>query len=278
MNYIFDKEKISLLITDFYKSTGVAVTLYDAEEHIIATSSEFTAFCSCIRAKKECVALCDLSNSKNFKAISHDKAAHLYTCHAGLLEIIVPIFYEDVLIAYMQLGQLRDSEEIYTRSESVADVAKKHGFDEKELARCYASVPVVTREKLTSLFHIMDTLIKSFWTDGLIRAKRSMLSVKIEQYLKEHIAEEIYIEEICARFFISKNALYELWKREFGSTVNAWLTKKRLSLARELLMNSKDESITDVAAKCGFPDYNYFIRLFKKVYGTTPLRFKKTTP
>ncbi|MBQ9783087.1 MAG: helix-turn-helix transcriptional regulator [Clostridia bacterium] len=30
-----------------------------------------------------------------------------------------------------------------------------------------------------------------------------------------------------------------------------------------------------ISSACGFPDYNYFIRLFKKRIGVTPLQFRK---
>ncbi len=275
MNYIFDKEKINQLIYDFYKSTGVAVTLYDSEEKIIATSPIFSSYCSKIRTKPECVKGCDLSNQCSFKAVAKEKKARLYTCHAGLLEIIVPVFYEGVLIAYMQMGQLKDAEGVYSSQNKILKVAEKYGFQKSELTECYENVQLVNKERLYAFFHIMDALITSFWADGLIRCQRSMLSVKIEQYLLEHLTEEIYIEELCNRFFLSKNALYKLWRHEFKTTVNAWILTQRLSLAETLLKSEKSERVANIASLCGFADYNYFIRLFKKKHGVTPLQYRK---
>ena len=122
----------------------------------------------------------------------------------------------------------------------------------------------------------MEIVIKSFWMDGLISYDRSMLSVKLEQYIKEHLTEKIYIEELCDKFFISKNALYRLFQKEFGTTVNEFIIEKRLTLARELLLSSAELNVTEVSAACGFTDYNYFIRRFKKGTGQTPLQFRKT--
>ena len=103
-----------------------------------------------------------------------------------------------------------------------------------------------------------------------------MLSVKIESYINEHIGERIGLNEICSEFFISKNTAYQLFRDEFDNTVNGFITQKRLSLAKELLQSKPELNITQVASACGFSDYNYFIRLFKKQLGITPLRFRKT--
>jgi AraC-like DNA-binding protein len=136
-------------------------------------------------------------------------------------------------------------------------------------------VPAVGQAQLQGLLNIMNIIIRSFWVDGLIYSKRNLLSVKIEGFINEKLSENIYVEDICREFFISKNSLYRLFKEEFGVTVNEFILQKRLALAKELLAQNDSLSITEIAALCGFSDYNYFIRVFKKAVGTTPLKFKK---
>ena len=139
----------------------------------------------------------------------------------------------------------------------------------------YEELPVVSEEKLHSLYHILDILVKSFWVDGLITYNRSMLSIKIERYIDEHIGEKIGLNEICNEFFLSKNAVYRLFHDEFHSTVNDFIITKRLKRAQELLQTKPELNVTQISSICGFPDYNYFIRLFKKQVGSTPLQFRK---
>ena len=57
-------------------------------------------------------------------------------------------------------------------------------------------------------------------------------------------------------------------------TVNGYLTALRIEKAKELL-KATDKSVAEVARLVGFNDYNYFIRVFKKTVGTTPLSYKK---
>ena len=53
-----------------------------------------------------------------------------------------------------------------------------------------------------------------------------MLSLKIERYITERITERLKIDDICDEFFISKNALYRLFRDDFKMTVNDFIIKK----------------------------------------------------
>ena len=70
--------------------------------------------------------------------------------------------------------------------------------------------------------------------------------------------------------------MYQLFRDAFGTTVNGFITQKRLGLAQDYLKNSPALNVTEISARCGFPDYNYFIRFFKKRIGMTPLQYRKT--
>ena len=277
MDCIFNKEKLEKALSDFYNSTGIAVALYDASERSVAGAPRcHSPYCTYIRKRGECVRYCAQSDVIHMKEVFSNRQISRYTCHAGLMETILPVVYEDALIAYIQIGQFRDAEKRYSSTDKLQRVAEQYGFSLQELLTLYDELPVVSEEKLHSLYHILDILVKSFWVAGLITYNRSMLSVKIESYINEHIGERIGLNEICSEFFISKNTAYQLFRDEFDNTVNGFITQKRLSLAKELLQSKPELNITQVASACGFSDYNYFIRLFKKQLGITPLRFRKT--
>ena len=276
MNCIFDKEKIERVLSDFYSSTGIAITLYDASETIIATSPIYAEFCSYIRSKRQCVKNCDTSNFVHMKEVSESRQITCYSCHAGLKEIILPIIYEDVLIAYLQIGQLRDGEGDYTSAEKLTAIAQRYGLDADKLISLYGKTPAISQERLHSVCNILEILIKSFWMEGLISDSRSMLSVKIERYIEEHLSERIYTQDLCNKFFLSKNAIYELFRKEFNTTVNEFILQKRMRKAQKLLESELNLNITQISLLCGFPDYNYFIRSFKKHIGITPLKFRKS--
>lgn len=111
MDYIFNKEKLEQVLSDFYNSTGIAVALYDASMQSIAGAPAcHSPYCTYIRNRGECIKNCSQSNFIHMKEVSLNRKISRYTCHAGLMETILPIIYEDVLIAYIQIGQFRDAE------------------------------------------------------------------------------------------------------------------------------------------------------------------------
>ena len=277
MDYIFHKEKLKQVLSDFYNSTGIAVALYNASMQSVASApNHHTPYCTCIREQDGCVERCTQSNLIHMKEVSKNRTITCYTCHGGLMEAILPIVYEDVLIAYIQIGQFQDAEHRYSSKEQLPAVAERYGIRYEHLLALYEQLPVVAEERLHSLCHIVDILVKSFWEDGLIRSHRSMLSIKIEHYVDEHLGEKISLGQICNQFFISKNTAYQLFHDEFDTTVNDFIIAKRLKRARELLKSHPDLNVTEIASRCGFHDYNYFIRLFKKQIGITPLQLRKS--
>ena len=276
MNYIFNKEKIKKLLLDFYIATDIAVTFYDSEMNLVATSPTHSEYCLCIRADKERKANCNRSNLAHMKKAAQSKKSISYTCHAGLMETIIPVIYEETIIGFMQIGQFRDENGCYSSPEVVAEALERYGFKAEPVLELYRRIPVVSEQKFEALKKIILILIKNFWDDSLIRHNRSMLSLKIEQYINEHLRDKICVNEICNEFFLSKNALYHLFEVEFGMPVGKYILNKRIGLSLEALANST-APIATVAAESGFPNYNYFIRTFKKQMGITPLQFRKST-
>ena len=120
----------------------------------------------------------------------------------------------------------------------------------------------------------LGMIIKSFWVDGLVYANRSMLSIKIERFIAERLQDKISVETLCENFYLSKNALYRLFHTEFSTTVGEYIFQKRMERAKSLLKADLALDIAEVASLCGFDDYNYFIRAFRKANGVTPKKFR----
>ena len=68
------RAKIEKVLSDFYQSTGIAATLYDVKETIVAKSPVYSGFCSHIRTREACIKKCDSSNLVHMKAVARDAA------------------------------------------------------------------------------------------------------------------------------------------------------------------------------------------------------------
>lgn len=96
----------------------------------------------------------------------------------------------------------------------------------------------------------------------------------IRAYLKAHFTEQITLDSLSSLFFISKYHLVREYKQLFHTTIINDLTALRLSHAKSLLRFTS-QSITEIASACGYSEVNYFIKVFKKAEGITPLEYRR---
>ena len=90
----------------------------------------------------------------------------------------------------------------------------------------------------------------------------------IMQYLSQNPTEQISIDDLAARFYISKYHMMRRFRAETGYTVHAYLTGKRLALAREQI--AAGTPILQAASACGFGDYSAFCRAYRRQFGQPP--------
>lgn len=93
-------------------------------------------------------------------------------------------------------------------------------------------------------------------------------------YLEEHYAGKITLDELASAAAVSKYHLARQFKKYTGSTPNEYLMHTRMSAAKELLQSS-DMSIGQVAISTGFDNVSHFINAFKRHEKLTPLSFRK---
>ncbi|XEC95842.1 response regulator [Paenibacillus tarimensis] len=97
---------------------------------------------------------------------------------------------------------------------------------------------------------------------------------KIIEYIDSSFMEDIMLGDLSGKFNISLGYLSTLIKKETGRTYSEYVMGKRLNLAKELLSDGS-LSIQEIVERVGYKDYFHFNKLFKKVYGITPSKYRK---
>ncbi len=95
----------------------------------------------------------------------------------------------------------------------------------------------------------------------------------IVKYINENLAENLQAEELSRRFYLEKNYLRRLFKKETGYAVSDYVQQKRIIRAQELL--AEGESANTVARAVGYKEYTTFYRAFKRVAGIVPGEYKQ---
>lgn len=97
----------------------------------------------------------------------------------------------------------------------------------------------------------------------------------IQQYIDEHFAEDMTVEQLAKTNYISPDYLTKCFREVTGYTPKQYITANRLVYARKLLRTT-DMTVDSVAYHAGFFNVNNFIRSFKQYYGETPGSYYKT--
>ena len=97
---------------------------------------------------------------------------------------------------------------------------------------------------------------------------RNRRVVDMMRYMEAHLTEDISIDGLAQKFYISKYHMMRLFRQETGQSIHDYLTDRRLLRAKELM--GKGISATESCYRSGFRTYSSFTRAYAKRFGTTP--------
>lgn len=97
--------------------------------------------------------------------------------------------------------------------------------------------------------------------------------VEIIGHINSHLTEDIDIDTLSERFYISKYHMMRQFKAETGYTIGSYINQKRLLCARELLKQGRP--VTQALLDAGFHDCSTFTRAYKQMFGELPSKTRK---
>jgi len=234
-------------------------------------------------------------------SVSYNIESHSYRLSPGDLLLISP--------SELHQPVFNDDRKNYERIVLWINASFLHQFDSpgREITRCFGQpgqprsnlihTDGVTRELLSYLFNQMiaesrsdefgsEIYAMSCMTQALVMINR--LAIRAQQeaeprenadsavfrilaYINEHYQEDLSLDDLANRFFISKYHLSREFNRLVGTSVYRYIIQKRLIMARQLMASGTPTST--VYQQCGFGDYSNFYRAFKAEYQMSPREY-----
>lgn len=96
------------------------------------------------------------------------------------------------------------------------------------------------------------------------------------QYIREHLHEPLYIEQIASSVYMHPNYLSALFKKEMGVTIMRYINDMRIQEAKSILLTQSDIPIDEVAEIVGYQSTRHFYKVFKNSTGLSPREYQNT--
>lgn len=266
------KEEIISVLAELHKITGFRVSLHGADySEIAAYPAEKRSFCRMVHAipaeYEKCVA-CDKAACK--RALN-DKDTHIYTCRYGFTEAVSPLYNFGTLTGFLMMGQVFECDK---DMRPVNDARGNINKLDERMREAAKEIPLVDKDMVRSYVKIMTICAQYLTLSNAIPSNKQTVAEMAKKFIFDNYKNKLTISDICSEIGCSKSTLITSFKKEFGTTVNSYITEVRLKEAASML-SIGDKHIGEIAIQTGFSDQSYFSKVFSAKFGVPPSEYTK---
>ena len=269
----FDIKNLNTLLQDFYTVVGIRISIFDDAFNLVTEYPETAPrFCRNIRSTREGLKAChdcDMAACMRAKKL---RKPHIYTCHAGITEAITPIQIGRGVLGYAILAHMLSAEDYAEAVDRVCTLAEGYGVPRAKSLIAVSDISKRTMAEINAAVRLLDAVSSYVYISNLAQWRNDDISASLDRFIRDNLSETLNSRIICSRFNFSRSSLYQFSLRAFGMGIMQYISFCRIERAKELL--SSGESIARTAELCGFSEYNYFCKMFKKSTGYSPSDFK----
>jgi two-component system response regulator YesN len=137
--------------------------------------------------------------------------------------------------------------------------------------------------KQINRFHNLEELtlwlsrIMERFTDhvfNLANIKRKDVIFKSIDYIRKNYMKKVTLDEVAACVYLSPSYFSKVFKQEMEMSFNTYLNYIRIEMSKKLL-SDPSIAIVDISNLVGFEDQSYFSKVFKKMTGLSPKKFRE---
>ena len=266
----FDVEKINQALQDFNNATGIRIDLISADfTPITCCEYESNRYCNLVQSCPKGKNHCAKSDQILLRDCQKSCKTEMHICHAGLLDIAVPIIYMDEIVGYLLLGQMRSSADFA----SVATYLESLGVDTEIAIAQFNKLPLIEHERIQSVSNIAVMLFKYILLENMFRPDMSENLHRAVCYIHANLHTEMTVKSIAVGIGVSKSVLYKCFHETFQCTLGEYINQQRIDQSIKYLCNTQ-LSIDEISQQVGFSSASYFSKMFKKKMGIPPLKYR----
>ncbi|MDD3140977.1 MAG: PocR ligand-binding domain-containing protein [Lachnospiraceae bacterium] len=171
LKHIIDIDKFQRIQDDLAKSTDIAIIAIDYKGRPITKHSNCSAFCYSVRQNQKLNTYCEKCDSRGGLEAARLQDAYIYLCHAGIIDLPVPIIVDDQYLGALMAGQIRLNTE-KNEGDLERIVSQKYQINLNEhpdLKEFYEKLPCMSWNKIESIAQMMFYLVNYLVDEALIK-------------------------------------------------------------------------------------------------------------
>jgi AraC-like DNA-binding protein/mannose-6-phosphate isomerase-like protein (cupin superfamily) len=107
-----------------------------------------------------------------------------------------------------------------------------------------------------------------------IRMLERIVRTKVTAHIEANLSEPFFVSELAAKTGLSESAFSRLFKKCTSRTVPQYVNELRIARACRLLAET-DQTVSQIAVECGYPNEAHFQRQFQRHQRRSPLTYRK---
>lgn len=272
MRVTYNSEKIRSSLWDFWAATGIDIDLLKPDfSPACENPLHGSAYCRCIQQSPEGRRACRCSDRSLLELCRDTKEPQQHVCHAGLVDVAIPLLHDGQIIGYIIFGRMRPNQDFSASESYIASL----GIDLAVARKDYQQIPFYDKDRIRSVSGIATLLVKYLLLEHLLLPAAPNQADLAATYIREHYRQELSIQDIARNTGISKTVLYQIFHNHFGCTVGDFLNHCRIEASLPLLTDTA-LSLEDISQQVGFSSVSYYSKVFRKKMGLPPIQYRKS--
>lgn len=266
-----NEEKLRRTLLDFSNATGLNINFVDNKFlHADLYKIPHNEYCKEIQSTEKGRKLCFSSDCELLGKCKKSGHIEMHICHAGLLDVAVPIFHNDILLGYIIFGQMKTEPDFSEAEKNIKEL-----ISDTDATRVrYNALPLYSGTQVESIANIAVILVKYVLLENMLNLNLDKNTETALSFIEENLDKHMTIQYISKSTNISKTALYNLFRSNFNCTVSEYINQRRIEKSISLLLET-NLSIEEISQSVGVSSAAYYSLLFKKHKNISPLKFKK---
>ncbi|MBE7030480.1 MAG: helix-turn-helix domain-containing protein [Ruminococcaceae bacterium] len=271
MTINYNINKINRALQDFYNATGIDMDFLQADFTPVGNRRlEHNRYCMEVQSTEQGKHACHLSDRQLLEQCKKSKKTEMSICHAGLVNVAIPLLYDDVIIGYIIFGRMKPDTMLSLPEQYLTTL----GLDTQELRKRYTDIPFFESTRIQSVSNIAIMLAKYILLENMLKPHLNECMQSVVTFINNNLEKDLSVKLISRHTNISKSALYKNFHTHFNCTVSEYIHAKRIERSLPLLTET-NLSIEEISQRVGFSAASYYSKIFKKQMGVVPVKYRK---